>query len=107
MINSYSDIKISEKAMKYIKDFTLQCSNECVSVVDKDKKNIISYKDWLSPIHAETACMIEREEVINQFKELIELKIKEWHYGDSCEAKYRREMLKDLLEELKKEEQCG
>ncbi len=104
MNNSYSDIKISEKAMKYIKDFTLQCSNECVSVIDKDKKNIISYKYWLSPIHAETACMIEREELINQFKELIESKIKEWHYGDSCEAKYRREMLKDLLEELKKEE---
>lgn len=104
MINSYSDIKISEKAMKYIKDFTLQCSNECVSVIDKDKKNIISYKYWLSPTHAETACMIEREEVINQLKELIESKIKEWHYGYSCEAKYRIEMLKDLLEEIKKEE---
>jgi hypothetical protein len=34
-----------------------------------------------------------------QFKELIESELKQWK-GDSCEAKYRIEMLKELIEKL-------
>lgn len=32
-----------------------------------------------------------------QFKELLETELKQWD-GDSCEAKYRTEMLKELIE---------
>lgn len=99
---TYSDIMISKKAKQYIKDFTENCSNETYLPHSECKAKI--YSSWITPEDAVSACMIERKEVINQFKELIESKIKEWHYGDSCEAKYRREMLRDLLEELKKEE---
>ncbi len=102
MINSNSDIKISYNAKLYIESYTKRCSTELVGAVSKDGNPI--YCPWISPDDAGTSCMIEREEVINQFKELIESKIKEWHYADSCEAKYRREMLRDLLKEIKKEE---
>lgn len=34
-----------------------------------------------------------------QFKELLETELKKWN-GDSCEAKYRTEMLKELIEKI-------
>lgn len=34
-----------------------------------------------------------------QFKQLIESELKKWQSCDSCEAKYRTEMLKELIKE--------
>ena len=47
------------------------------------------------------ACEIEKKETIKDVCELLESEIKRWSKGnDSCEAKYRIEMLKELIEKL-------
>lgn len=55
---------MSNKAKRYIQDYTKRCSNELVSVEDKTGKQTISYREWLTVEDAESACQIEREETL-------------------------------------------
>ena len=64
-------------------------------------KRVISYREWIDPDNAKMACEIEKKETIKDVCELLESELKRWSKGnDSCEAKYRIEMLKELIEKL-------
>lgn len=94
---------ISKIAKKYIEYYTKRCSNELCSVESKNGKRVISYHEWVSPENAESACEIEKEETVKDVCKLLESELERWSKGnDSREAKYRIEMLKELIEILKK-----
>lgn len=58
--------KISDKAKKYIQDYTKHCSNEITSPYDIVANHLNIYERWLTVDNAESACMIEREEVLRE-----------------------------------------
>lgn len=97
---------LSDKTKQYIKDYTKRCSNELGSVESKYGKRVISYREWLDPENAVSACEIEKEETVKDVCELLESEIERWSKGnDSCEAKYRIEMIKELIEKIKELEE--
>ena len=51
---------------EYIKAYTRNCSNELVSVQDKNGKEVISYSPWITPDHARSVADIAKEEVIEK-----------------------------------------
>jgi len=54
------------RAEKFISDCTRNCSNELIAVESRVGKEIISYRDWLTPDQARKAVEIAREEVIEK-----------------------------------------
>ena len=54
------------RAEKFISDCTRNCSNELIAVESRVGKEIISYRDWLTPDEARKAVEIAREEVIEK-----------------------------------------
>ena len=59
------------KAYKFIRDYTMNCSNELVAVESRYGKEVISYHEWLTPDQARRAIEIAREEMINEICEWI------------------------------------
>lgn len=55
---------ISDKTKQFIKINTNRYSNELGSVESKYGKRVISYREWIDPDNAVSACEIEREEVL-------------------------------------------
>lgn len=51
---------LSNKTKEYIKAYTKSCSNE----IFDDTMPTVDFHEWMSPYNAESACLIEREEVI-------------------------------------------
>lgn len=96
---------LSDKTKQFIKINTNRYSNELGSVESKYGKRVISYREWIDPENAEIACEIEKKETVKDVCELLESELKRWSKGnDSCEAKYRIEMIKELIEKLNEKE---
>lgn len=92
---------LSEKTKQFIKIHTNRYSNELGSVDSKIGKRVISYREWIDPENAVSACEIEKKKTVKDVCELLESELKRWsNCNDSCEAKYRIEMLKELIEKL-------
>ena len=49
------------KAEKFIRDYTKNCSNELCAVEDRFGKKVISYHEWLTPDQARRAVEIASE----------------------------------------------
>ena len=75
--------KISDKAKRYIQDYTRRCSNELVSVEDKTGKQTISHMEWLTVEDAESACLIEREEVLRDVTIWIKTNLSQFDITDA------------------------
>lgn len=77
-------------------------------MTNEEKAKIICDCDHCNACHkcSKGSHCFEYNDVMNamkwkdeQFKELLETELKRWN-GDSCEAKYRTEMLKELIEKI-------
>jgi len=62
---------ISKIAKKYIEDYTKRCSNELCSVESKNGKRVISYHEWINPENAESACNLERSELLERARNFL------------------------------------
>lgn len=75
--------KISSKAKQYITDYTKHCSNELTSPYDVCENHLNKYEEWLSVNNAESACMIEREEVLREVTTWIRTNLSQFDITDS------------------------
>lgn len=82
------------KAEKFIKDYTMHCSNELCAVEDRFGKKVLSYHEWLAPDQALRAVEIAREEIKSEIERLI----KSYSPIQSSEGKYRVEAYKEVLD---------
>lgn len=89
---------ITDKTKEFIKEHA-QPNGKTLYKLENGKKKAVSR--WIDSIAAEMACEIEKKETVKDVCELLESELKKWSKGnDSCEAKYRIEMLKELIEKL-------
>lgn len=75
--------KISNKAKKYIQDYTKHCSNEITSPYDIVANHLNIYEGWLTVDNAESACMIEREEVLREVTTWIKENLSQFDITDA------------------------
>lgn len=75
--------KISDKARSYIQDYTKQCSNELVSMYDIVTNQFNNYEGWLTVENAESACLIEREEVLREVTTWIKTNLSQFDITDA------------------------
>lgn len=89
---------ISDNTKEFIKEHA-QTQGKTLYKIENGKPKAVSR--WIDSIVAEIACEMEKKETIKDVCELLESELKIWSKGnDSCEAKYRIEMLKELIEKL-------
>ena len=94
---------ISDKTKEFIKEHA-QTQGKTLYKIENGKPKAVSR--WIDSIVAEIACEIEKKETVKDVCELLESELKRWSKGnDSCEAKYRIEMLKELIEKLNEKEE--
>ncbi len=72
-------MKISSKAKQYITDCTKHCSNELVSPITNNS----IYSWWLTVDDAESACMIEREEILREVTTWIRTNLSQFDITDA------------------------
>lgn len=89
---------ISDKTKEFIKEHA-QPHGKTLYKIENGKAKAVSR--WIYSLDAEIACEIEKKETVKNVCELLESELKRWSkVNDSCEAKYRIEMLKELIEKL-------
>lgn len=92
-------IMLSDKTKEFIKEHE-QPHGKTLYKIENGKAKAVSR--WIDSIVAEMACEIEKKETVKDVCELLESELKRWSKGnDSCEAKYRIEMLKELIDQIK------
>ena len=64
---------ISEKAQQFIKIHTNRYSNELGSVESESGKRVISYREWIDPENAVSACEIEKLEFMKKAHDFFSL----------------------------------
>lgn len=74
--------KISDKTKQYIQDYTKHCSNEITSQYDIVANHLNIYEGWLTVDNAESACMIEREEVLREVTMLLKKYLSDYDITD-------------------------
>lgn len=90
---------ISDKTKEFIKEHA-QTQGKTLYKIENGKAKALSR--WINLLDAEIACEIEKKETLNDVCELLESELKRWSKCNySCEAKYRIEMLKELIEKIK------
>lgn len=94
---------ITDKTKEFIKEHA-QPHGKTLYKIENGKAKAVPR--WIDSIAAEIACEIEKKETIKDVCELLESYLKRWSKGnDSCEAKYRIEMLKEIIEKLNEKEE--
>lgn len=64
---------ISDKTKQFIKIHTNRYSNELGSVESKYGKRVISYREWIDPENAVSACEIEKSEFMKKAHDFFSL----------------------------------
>ena len=96
-------IMLSDKTKEFIKEHA-QPHGKTLYKIENGKAKAVSR--WIYSLEAEIACEIEKKETVKDVCDLLESELKRWSKGnDSCEAKYRIEMLKELIEKLNGKEE--
>ena len=90
------------RAEKFIQDCTRNCSNELIAVESRVGKEIISYRDWLTPDQARRAVEIAREEIYewlaNHYRDYMHNPT-----GKQLEAFFGMDMITDLKQAMRDE----
>ena len=76
-------MEISDEAKQYIQDYTKHCSNEITSPYDIVANHLNIYEGWLTVNNAESACMIEREEVLREVTTWIRTNLSQFDITDA------------------------
>lgn len=76
-------IMLSDKTKQFIKIHTNRYSNELGSVESKYGKRVISYREWIDPENAVSACEIEREEVLRDVTIWIKTNLSQFDITDA------------------------
>lgn len=74
---------LSDKTKQFIKIHTNRYSNELGSVESKYGKRVISYREWIDPENAVSACEIEREEVLRDVTIWIKTNLSQFDITDA------------------------
>lgn len=74
---------LSNKTKQFIKIHTNRYSNELGSVESKYGKRVISYREWIDPENAVSACEIEREEVLRDVTIWIKTNLSQFDITDA------------------------
>ena len=85
---------MSKRVEKYIDSYTRNCSNELVSVQDRNGED--SYYPWLTPDHARSIAQIAREDAIDETVDWLKKYLRENNYSgiiDLCDE-YIHSMVK-------------
>ena len=64
---------LSDKTKQFIKIHTNRYSNELGSVESKYGKRVISYREWIDPENAVSACEIEKSEFMKKANDFFSL----------------------------------
>ncbi len=95
-ISKSNELKIMNKAEKYIEDYTRHCSNE-MSLENNDGSKL--YNAWLTPDQARNAVEIAKEEMLDKVCEYIASNMRCDGYTLQTKSKF----IKDLKQAMKDE----
>lgn len=89
---------LSDKTKEFIKEHAQPHGKTLYKIENGEAKAL---SRWIYSLDAEIACEIEKKETVKYVCELLYSELKRWAKGNnSCEAKYRTEMLKEIIEKL-------
>ena len=98
-ISRNNKLEIMNKAEKYIKDYTRNCSNESAHVYKDGKLVKPIYTPWLTPDDARSVVKIAKEEMIEKVCEYIASNMRCDGYTLQTKSKF----IKDLKQAIKDE----